>query len=190
MYLTTISLIIISYCVGSVCSAIIVAKAMGLADPRQQGSNNPGATNMLRIGGKKAAAITLTADAIKGLLPVLVGRALDLDDLSLLLIALASVIGHIFPIWFAFKGGKGVATSIGALFALTWPVASGLVLTWLIVAKVFRISSLSAIIAFALAPFYCYWLSPQFTWGILFLSVLVIVRHHENIQRLISGDED
>lgn len=186
-----ITLIIFAYLLGSLSTAIITCKLMGLPDPRTMGSKNPGATNVLRFGGKKAAAVTLFGDFLKGLLPVLLGLALKVDPLTLALIALAAFLGHLYPIFFSFKGGKGVATALGVILGLSWQVALAALLTWLVMAKVFKISSLSALIAATLTPLYCWLLTPQDEFIILLLavSVLLIWRHRSNIQNLISGSE-
>jgi glycerol-3-phosphate acyltransferase PlsY len=179
------------YFVGSVSTAIIVCKLMGLPDPRTQGSRNPGATNVLRLGGKKAAAVTLIGDFAKGLLPVIIARLLDMDVLTLGLVGLAAFLGHLFPVFFAFRGGKGVATALGVLTGLVWQLGVAALITWLVVAKVFRISSLSALVATALTPVYAWWLQVPGTlmYIIVPMCLLVLVRHHQNIRNLISGHE-
>lgn len=141
--------IVLGYLAGSVSTAIIVCRAMGLPDPRNEGSRNPGATNVLRLGGKKAAAITLAGDFLKGLLPVLLARLAGVEATGLALIALAAFLGHLYPIFFGFQGGKGVATAFGAILGLSAPVALAALATWLIMAFVLRISSLSALTAAA-----------------------------------------
>src|SRR3990167_7024040 len=145
---------IIAYLFGSISSAIIVCKIMGLPDPRTEGSRNPGATNVLRIGGKKAAAITLIGDMLKGFLPVFIAAIIGLDSIGLALVAFAAFSGHLFPIFFRFEGGKGVATALGCLIALSWPAALCWFATWIIVAYWFRYSSLSSLAASALAPIF------------------------------------
>jgi glycerol-3-phosphate acyltransferase PlsY len=185
------ALIVFAYLLGSISTAIIVCKMMGLPDPRTQGSNNPGATNVLRIGGKKAAALTLVGDFLKGLLPVLAGVVLKVEPPVLALIAMAAFLGHLYPVFFGFHGGKGVATALGVILGLSWPVALAALVTWLVMAKLFKISSLSALTAAVLTPLYCYLLTPQ-TEYILMLSVmslLLIWRHRSNIQKLLSGEE-
>ena len=186
-----IALIVFAYLLGSLSTAIITCKLMGLPDPRTQGSKNPGATNVLRFGGKKAAAVTLFGDFLKGLLPVLLGLALKVDPQTLALIALAAFLGHLYPVFFGFKGGKGVATALGVILGLSWQVALAAMLTWLVMAKVFKISSLSALIAAVLTPLYCWLLTPQDEYIILLVvvSVLLIWRHRSNIHNLISGSE-
>ncbi len=184
-------LIIIAYLFGSISAAIIVCKAMGLPDPRTQGSNNPGATNVLRIGGKKAAAITLLVDMLKGFLPVFIALFLISDERTLALVAIAAFLGHLYPLFFGFKGGKGVATAFGAILGINWMVALVMMLTWIIVAYGLKISSMSALVAAVLAPFYFWWLtgSTAFILMSVFISVLLIWRHRTNIQRLIKGTE-
>ncbi len=184
-------LILLAYLFGSLSAAIIVCRLMGLPDPRTQGSNNPGATNVLRIGGKKAAAITLFGDMVKGLVPVLIARLLTNDSTTLALVAMAAFLGHLYPLFFGFKGGKGVATAMGVLIGLAWPVAIAALLTWLFMAKVFKVSSLAALTAAVLAPFYCWLLAPDTAYMIMMavMSLLLIWRHRSNIQKLLSGAE-
>jgi len=184
-------LIIIAYLSGSVSAAIIVCKVMGLPDPRTQGSNNPGATNVLRIGGKKAAAITLIVDMLKGFLPVFIALFLTSNEVTLALVAIAAFLGHLYPLFFGFKGGKGVATAFGTILGINWMVAMVMMLTWLIVAYGLKISSMSALIAAVLAPFYFWWFtgSNAFILMSVFISLLLIWRHRTNIQRIIEGTE-
>ncbi len=186
-----IALIIFAYLLGSLSAAIIICKLMGLPDPRTMGSKNPGATNVLRTGNKKAAALTLFGDFLKGLLPVVIGIALKVEPQTLAFIGLAAFLGHLYPLFFGFQGGKGVATALGVILGLSWQVAVAALLTWLIVAKVFKISSLSALIAAVLTPLYCWLLTPQKEFIILLgvVSVLLIWRHRSNIQNLLSGRE-
>ncbi len=185
------ALIITAYLFGSISAAIIVCKIMALPDPRTQGSNNPGATNVLRIGGKKAAAITLMTDMLKGFIPVLVAVLLNSDEVTLALVAIAAFLGHLYPIFFGFKGGKGVATALGVFLALSWPVALAMILTWLLVAYGLKISSMSALVASALSPFYFWWLSGSNIFIIMsfFITVLLFWRHRTNIKRLLDGTE-
>ena len=185
------TLIVLAYLLGSVSTAIIVCKLMGLPDPRSEGSGNPGATNVLRVGGKRAAAITLFGDMLKGLLPVLIAMAFTTDHLILGLVGLAAFLGHLFPVFFGFKGGKGVATMLGVLFGYSWWLGLATAATWLIAAKVFRISSLSALIATALAPLYV-WLLMEADVLILITAIMTVIlfwRHKSNIQKLLSGAE-
>ena len=165
---------------------------MGLPDPRTLGSNNPGATNVLRFGGKKAAAIALFGDMIKGVIPVVVAQLLNVEILVIGLVGFAAFIGHLYPIFFNFKGGKGVATAFGVYLALYWQMGLVVIACWLIVAKVFRISSLAALIASAFAPVIIWYLTENTDWVIitLVMTVMLTWRHRSNIQNLISGSED
>ena len=187
----TLVLTLTAYLFGSISAAIITSKIMGLPDPRTQGSNNPGATNVLRLGGKKAAAITLFGDMLKGLIPVLIAVLLKSDDLTLALVATAAFLGHLYPVFFAFKGGKGVATAFGVILGVSWPVALAMLLTWLSVAYGLKISSLSAMVTAVLAPFYFWWLSGSDVFIIMaaFISMLLIWRHRTNIKKLLEGTE-
>lgn len=181
----------IAYLIGSVSSAIIVCKIMRLPDPRTQGSHNPGATNVLRIGGKKAAIITLLGDLLKGTIPVLIAKWLGFADYALALIAFGAFLGHLFPLFFRFEGGKGVATALGCLLALSWPTGLCWIATWLIIALVFRYSSLAALTASLLAPLYI-WLFTQNTAYVVAISMMCVflfVRHKENIRKLLIGTE-
>ena len=174
---------------GSISSAILVCRLFGYPDPRTEGSNNPGATNVLRIGGKPAAALTLLGDVFKGVIPVLIARWLELGPLVAALAGTSAFIGHLYPIFFRFEGGKGVATAFGLLFALHWP--SGLVAgaTWLAVFALNRISSIASLSAFVVAPACIFaWLYPAF-WPILLMSVVMIVRHRSNLEKILRGEE-
>ncbi|BAO44974.1 glycerol-3-phosphate 1-O-acyltransferase PlsY [Thiolapillus brandeum] len=180
-----------AYLLGSISSAIIVCRLMGLPDPRTQGSNNPGATNVLRIGGRKAAAITLLGDALKGLIPMLVAHALHAAPLILALTAMAAFLGHLYPVFFRFQGGKGVATALGTQFGLYWPIGLSVALVWLFVAKVLKISSLAALVAMALAPLIVWWFwpAPELVIMQVLMSVWLFWRHRSNIANLLSGKE-
>ena len=180
-----------AYLIGSLSAAIIICKLMGLPDPRTQGSRNPGATNVLRIAGKKAAALVLLGDMLKGFIPLLVARAFDVEDHILAAVGLAAFLGHLYPIFFGFHGGKGVATSLGILLGLSWPLAAAVLATWLFMAKVFRISSLSALTAAIAAPLYTWFLldSAPLLVMVCVISAMLLWRHRSNIQRLISGAE-
>lgn len=183
--------IYLAYLIGSISSAILVCRIMGLPDPRTQGSRNPGATNVLRLGGKKAAIITLLGDMLKGLLPVLVTKWLGFDSNALALIAFAAFLGHLFPIFFRFEGGKGVATALGCLLALSWPAGLCWLATWLLIAGVFRYSSLSSLIASLLAPVYLWLFTHELnmTLAMAVMSLILIIRHRSNIAKLIAGQE-
>ena len=186
-------LIITAYLLGSLSAAIITCKLMGLPDPRTVGSHNPGATNVLRLGGKKAAFFTLLGDLLKGLLPVLFARALGITDYTwLILIGIAAFLGHLYPIFYQFKGGKGVATAIGVFLGVHLYAGLTFVAIWLIMAKGFKISSLAALIATALSPLYFYLFSHSLplTYGITFIAIMIFLRHKSNIQNLINGSEE
>jgi len=195
-----IILILAAYLIGSVSTAIITCKIMRLPDPRSEGSGNPGATNVLRVGGKKAAAITLFGDMLKGFLPMYAAQFFEIGYIAFALIGLAAFIGHLYPVFFGFKGGKGVATMLGVLFGIHWSVGLATALTWLIMAKGFKVSSLSALIATTLAPFYIFGLMSfvfYFTMDqvlplIITCSIMTVIlfwRHRSNIQNLLSGKE-
>ncbi len=185
-------LVIGAYLLGSLSSAIIVARGMGLPDPRTQGSGNPGATNMLRIGGKKAAAITLLGDTIKGLIPMLAAHALDAPPLFLALTGLAAFLGHLYPVFFGFRGGKGVATALGVQFGLHWLVGLAVALIWLAIAKMVKISSLSALVSMSLAPLVVWVVTrqPEFVVMQAVITLLLIWRHRSNIRNLLEGREE
>ncbi len=184
--------VIASYLIGSLSAAIITCKIMGLPDPRTTGSNNPGATNVMRIGGKKAAAITLVGDLLKGLIPVVIVKLVfPAESLLIALTALAAFLGHLFPIFFQFKGGKGVATALGCIIGLNLWVALCAFGTWLIVFAISRISSLSALTAAVIAPIYL-WLfdaSISVVIAVVIMDILLIIRHKANIQRILNGEE-
>ena len=190
--LLTLLLVVLGYLAGSISTAILVCRAMGLPDPRSEGSRNPGATNVLRFGGKKAAAITLAGDFLKGLLPVLLARWVGLEDIGLALTALAAFLGHLYPVFFGFEGGKGVATAFGAILGLSWPVALADLVTWLLMAFLVRISSLSALTAAVLAPVFGGWFGLPFAYNaaILMMAALLVWRHRSNIRNLLAGAED
>jgi len=187
-----IYLLIASYLIGSISSAVIICKALSLPDPRTQGSKNPGATNVLRLGGKKTAAFVLFFDGLKGAVPVFIGDYYGFGLIALTLTVLCAFLGHIFPVFFRFKGGKGVATYLGGLIAIN--LLAGLIfsLIWLLVAKVLKISSLAALIATALSPFYFYLITGDLksTTIIGLISLLIFYTHQDNIKRLINKDED
>ena len=187
-----IYLLIASYLIGSISRAVIICKALSLPDPRTQGSKNPGATNVLRLGGKKTAAFVLFFDGLKGAVPVFVGDYYGFGLIALTLTVLCVFLGHIFPVFFRFKGGKGVATYLGGLIAIN--LLAGLIfsLIWLLVAKVLKISSLAALIATALSPFYFYLITGDLksTTIIGLISLLIFYTHRDNIKRLINRDED
>lgn len=185
-----LTLIIIAYLLGSINSAILICKVMGLPSPRTVGSGNPGATNVLRLGNKTAAGLTLTGDVLKGVIPVLIGHALHFEATILCWVALAAILGHIFPIFFSFQGGKGVATAIGSLFAINIFLGLAVGATWLVMAKVFKISSLASMIAIILAPVYAYFIvNPSTAFPLLLMAIFIIMRHQANIKRIMKGEE-
>ncbi len=180
-----------AYLLGSVSSAILISRLLGLPDPRTEGSRNPGATNVLRLGSKPGAVLTLAGDIAKGVLPVLVARWILDEPVLLALAALGAFLGHLFPVYFRFEGGKGVATALGVLAAIDWQLALILIATWLVVAAVFRYSSLAALVTVAAAPVYLFWLTgePVFVALGVVLAALLFFRHSENIRRLLCGNE-
>ena len=192
--------VLAAYLVGSLSFAVIVSRAMGLNDPRTFGSKNPGATNVLRSGSKAAAIVTLLLDAFKGWLPVMLvkwfGAAHGLGDGTMAMVGLAAFLGHLFPVFFRFEGGKGVATALGVLLATSWILGVAIGLTWLLVAYLSRYSSLSSLLAAVLAPVY-YIFGDGVVWAMdksvvlstAVMSLLLIWRHAENIGRLAKGTE-
>ncbi len=188
----TIVLVIFAYLLGSISIAIITCKLMGLPDPRTEGSENPGATNVHKIGGKKAAVITLFGDLLKGLIPVLTGHFLGADELTLSLIAMAAFLGHLYPVFFGFKGGKGVATAFGVILGLSLPVAVAMLIVWLSVYYLFKISSLGALSTALVTPLFFFYIDGSITYTIMsgLLSAMLILKHKSNIEKLINGTED
>ncbi len=191
-YLNIILFAGLSYLIGSISTAIITCKIMGLEDPRKVGSNNPGATNVLRHGGKKAAIITLLGDMLKGLIPILIIIQLQADTLTVALVGLFALLGHIFPIFYRFKGGKGVATYYGVILGINWLVGLIALAIWLTMAALFKISSLSALVSIFLAPFVLWHFSQsaELTGAAALMSIIVFWRHQNNIKQLIQGTEE
>lgn len=182
-------MIISAYLLGSISSAVLICRVMGLPDPRAVGSHNPGATNVLRIGGKKTAVAVLLCDMLKGTIPVWSAYFLGIDSLLLGIIAIATCLGHMYPLFFHFKGGKGVATALGAIAPIGLDLTLMIMLTWLVVAVIFRYSSLAALVTVLLAPFYTWMVKPQYTLPVAMLCCLIVLRHHQNIKRLFAGTE-
>lgn len=186
-----ILLVLGGYLFGSISTAILTCQLMGLPDPRTEGSGNPGATNVLRLGGKKAAFLTLAGDMLKGLIPVLIAQALHASPLIQSATALAAFLGHLYPVFFSFQGGKGVATALGVALGLYWPVGMSVAAIWLLMAFLFRISSLSALTAMLLAPA-CFWLlkpEPAFIGVSIVITLMLFWRHRTNIRDLLNGTE-
>ncbi|EYU15427.1 glycerol-3-phosphate acyltransferase [Photorhabdus luminescens] len=184
-----LGMIIFAYLCGSISSAILICRLAGLPDPRQHGSGNPGATNVLRIGGRSTAAIVLMCDVLKGMIPVWLAYQLYVPPFYLGITAIAACLGHIYPIFFQFKGGKGVATAFGAIAVIGWDLTGLMMGTWLLTILLSGYSSLGAIISALIAPFYVWWFKPEFTFPVAMLCCLVLLRHHDNIQRLWRGQE-
>ena len=189
-----------AYLIGSLSFAVIVSRLMGLSDPRSYGSKNPGATNVLRSGSKKAAVLTLLLDGVKGWLPVAwvawQGATFGLEEGAMAAVGLAAFLGHLYPVFFRFQGGKGVATAAGVLLGVHWMLGLAVLLTWLLVAYLSRYSSLSALISALMAPVF-YLLGDRGLWytdrsvllALVVMSALLIWRHRQNIGNLIRGQE-
>ena len=182
-------MIMLAYLLGSISSAVLVCRIWRLPDPRTTGSKNPGATNVYRLGGRVPAALTLLGDMLKGTIPVWSGYFMGIAPMALGFIGVAACIGHIFPVFFNFKGGKGVATAFGALVPIGEALAVALIATWVLLIYITGYSSLAAIITAILAPIYTYFVKPLYTWPVVMLSILIVARHRENIQRLFKGEE-
>ena len=192
--------VVLAYLLGSLSFAVIVSRVMGLKDPRSYGSHNPGATNVLRSGSKTAAVATLLLDGLKGWLPVVLSKWLGsdygLDDGTVAAVAFAAFLGHLFPVFFKFKGGKGVATAAGALLGIDWLLGLATLATWLIVAYFTRYSSAASLASAAFAPLF-YLLGDRVWWyaersvllAVFMISMLLVVRHRENINKLLAGKE-
>lgn len=192
MTLITAALILAAYLIGSVPFAVVVSKAFGLSDPRHYGSGNPGATNVLRSGNKAAAALTLVGDAAKGLVAVWVMHQFGSDaPLAVALAGIAAFIGHVFPVFLGFKGGKGVATAVGVLGAFSGYLALASAVTWLLIAVTTRYSSLAALVAAIAAPAFAHVLvgQPAITGACLAMAAMLLWRHSDNIKRLLTGTE-
>ena len=180
----------LAYLAGSLSTAVIVCRLAGLPDPRTEGSNNPGATNVLRLGGKVPAALTLLGDALKGLLPVLAARLLLDHPPSVALVALAAFLGHLYPVFFDFRGGKGVATALGALLGTSVTVGALAIVAWLAVSLTSRRSSLAALVTFALVPAFLL-IEGERTYAVLFVGIAALLfwTHRANLARLATGTE-
>ena len=193
--MATAAFILIGYLIGSLSFAVIVSKAFGLPDPHSYGSGNPGATNVLRTGNKLAAVLTLLGDGLKGWFAVFLAQRLawrfGVDDTGIAAVALAVFVGHLFPVFFRFKGGKGVSTAAGVLFALDWRIGLGTLVTWIVIAFFFRYSSLAALVAAAFAPFATALVLGfnLYAAAVLGISALLVWRHADNIRKLFAGTE-
>lgn len=182
-------ILILAYLLGSISSAILVSRLFKLPDPRTHGSKNPGATNVYRLGGRLAAAMVLVFDILKGTIPVWGAYFLKLDPLMLGLVGVAACLGHMYPIFFNFSGGKAVATAFGTLLPIGLSLGGLLISTWVLVVAITRYSSLAALVTVSLAPLYTWWIKPLYTLPVTFLTVLIIFRHRANITRLSQGKE-
>jgi glycerol-3-phosphate acyltransferase PlsY len=194
-WLTSMAAVLLAYLVGSLSFAVIVSRLMGLADPRSYGSGNPGATNVLRSGNRWAAILTLAFDVLKGYVPVLLALIFaprfGFGEGTIALVGLAAFIGHLWPVFFGFRGGKGVATAAGVLLALNPWLGAATLVTWLIIAAFFRYSSLASIAAALFAPLYqvLFWGAGPTALAIGAMSLLLLWRHAGNFERLIAGKE-
>ena len=191
VFLIFFIVVTVAYLVGSLCSAVIICRLFTLPDPRTTGSKNPGATNVLRIAGKKYGLMVLIADMLKGLLPVLFAKLLGAGSTTLAFTCLAAVLGHIYPVFFEFQGGKGVATAIGALIGFKFVMGAVIIGTWLLIAYLSSYASLASILAILFAPFYSIFIVKNLDafYPLLGIALIIIYQHRTNISRLISGDE-
>jgi len=184
-----ILMFVLAYLLGSISSAILVSRLFKLPDPRTNGSNNPGATNVYRLGGTLPACLVLIFDILKGTIPVWGAYFLKLEPLELGLVAVAACLGHMYPLFFSFKGGKAVATAFGSLLPIGLSLGGLLIGTWLLIVAITRYSSLAALVAVTLAPLYTWWIKPLYTLPVTFITLLIIIRHRTNIVRLFKGEE-
>lgn len=182
-------MISVAYFAGSISSAVLVCQLFNLPDPRNQGSGNPGTTNVLRLGGVKAAAMVLLFDILKGAAPAYIAYLMNIHAFWLGIIAISACLGHIYPIFFQFKGGKGVATAFGAMAPIGGDLALSLIITWLVIALITKYSSMAAIITAILAPIYTWYFDVRFALPVAMLSALILIRHKTNIIRLLKGEE-
>lgn len=189
MIATIILMVSVAYLCGSLSSAVVISRLYRLPDPRQAGSQNPGATNVYRLGGRIPAVLVLVMDILKGTLPVYISYWIGIDAVALGVIAIAACLGHIFPLYFGFKGGKAVATAFGAMLPIGLELGALLIFTWGVALFIWGYSSLAAIITVALAPLYVWFIKPLYTLPVAMLSILIIARHRANIVRLLKGEE-
>lgn len=185
-------LVVAAYLAGSLTSAVIACRALGLGDPREDGSGNPGATNVMRLHGKKAALLTLSGDVLKGLLPVLLLRLVGAPGAFVVAGGMAAFLGHLYPVFFGWRGGKGVATFIGALLGFHWLLGAAFIAIWLVAAWLFRYSSAAALCGASFAPLLCWLLLADgyYLAGVGLMAVLLIWRHRSNISNLLAGTEE
>ncbi|MDK2763070.1 MAG: glycerol-3-phosphate 1-O-acyltransferase PlsY [Alteromonas macleodii] len=185
----TLLMIAVAYLFGSLSSAVVISQLFGLPDPRTAGSKNPGATNVYRLGGRVPALLVLVMDILKGTIPVYGSYFLGIEPIMLGVIAIFACLGHIFPLYFGFKGGKAVATAFGAMLPIGLDLAGLLILSWVVVVFLTGYSSLGALIAVFLAPLFTFLIKPLYTVPVAMLSLLIILRHKDNIARLLAGNE-
>lgn len=185
----TVLMVAVAYLFGSLSSAVVISRAFGLPDPRTAGSKNPGATNVYRLGGRIPALLVLVMDILKGTIPVYGCYFLGIEPILLGVIAIAACLGHIFPLYFGFKGGKAVATAFGAMLPIGLDLAGLLILSWIVVVFLTGYSSLGALLAVSLAPLFTFWIKPLYTIPVAMLSLLIVLRHKDNIARLLAGNE-
>ncbi|AFT94124.1 glycerol-3-phosphate 1-O-acyltransferase PlsY [Alteromonas sp. 07-89-2] len=185
----TLLMIAVAYLFGSLSSAVVISQLFGLPDPRTAGSKNPGATNVYRLGGRVPALLVLVMDILKGTIPVYGSYFLDIEPIMLGVIAIFACLGHIFPLYFGFKGGKAVATAFGAMLPIGLDLAGLLILSWVVAVFLTGYSSLGALIAVSLAPLFTFLIKPLYTVPVAMLSLLIILRHKDNIARLLAGNE-
>ena len=185
----TLLMIAVAYLFGSLSSAVVISQLFGLPDPRTAGSKNPGATNVYRLGGRVPALLVLVMDILKGTIPVYGSYFLGIEPIMLGVIAIFACLGHIFPLYFGFKGGKAVATAFGAMLPIGLNLAGLLILSWVVVVFLTGYSSLGALIAVSLAPLFTFLIKPLYTVPVAMLSLLIILRHKDNIARLLAGNE-
>ena len=189
MILLTLLMIAVAYLFGSLSSAVVISQLFGLPDPRTAGSKNPGATNVYRLGGRVPALLVLVMDILKGTIPVYGSYFLGIEPIMLGVIAIFACLGHIFPLYFGFKGGKAVATAFGAMLPIGLDLAGLLILSWVVVVFLTGYSSMGALIAVSLAPLFTFLIKPLYTVPVAMLSLLIILRHKDNIARLLAGNE-
>ncbi|MFZ5757259.1 MAG: glycerol-3-phosphate 1-O-acyltransferase PlsY [Pseudomonadota bacterium] len=180
---------LLGYLLGSISTAILVCRAIGAPDPRGEGSGNPGATNVMRVAGKGPALATLAGDVAKGVLPVLLARLAGVDAAGQAWIGFFAFLGHLYPVFFRFEGGKGVATALGVINTLSWPAGFAVMAAWLVVFLPFRVSSLASIVSWLLAPLFVWIFAPQILAAMVLMSALLLWRHRQNVKDLLAGRE-